>query len=160
MKSPCLTSKLGSPCSQFRALLLISALPSARPEPRTLSELGGSSPLQTDCLRCSLHCLPLVLCFLPVSSYSGQLKDLNFFLSVPNVLMIPHWEDKAPFIPVFWHFNLFATFPFLSPFPFSLSLSYLACFFAIWPYLLIDLLFYITSQGEQNFFFSILIVFV
>lgn len=106
MKNPGLTSKLGSRCSQHRALLLISALPLVLPEPRTLSELLGSSPRQTDCLRCSLHCLPAVLCSLSpsLSPYPGQQKDFGFFLPIPNVLVIPYWEGKVPFIPVFLTF--------------------------------------------------------
>lgn len=100
MKSPCLTSKLSSHCAQHRALLLISALPLAVPAPRTPSELEGSSPLQTDCLRCSLHCLPGVLCFLPVSVLPRSAEGLEL-LTVPNVLIKAYWKSKSPFIPVF-----------------------------------------------------------
>lgn len=130
MKSPCLTRELGCRCSQHRALLFITALPSALPEPRAPSELEGSSPLQTDCLR--VACMISLGSYASprLSSYPGQLKDFSFFLPVPNVLVIPYWKGKAPFIPVFWHFHLSATFPSLSPFPFSLGLPYLAC---LWP---------------------------
>lgn len=54
-------------CSRHQVLVLISALPLALPEPRAQSELEGSSPLQTGCLRRSLHRLPGVLCFPSVS---------------------------------------------------------------------------------------------
>lgn len=54
-------------CSRYQVLVLISALPLALPEPRAQPELEGSSPLQTGCLRCSLHCLPGVLGFPSVS---------------------------------------------------------------------------------------------
>lgn len=114
------------------------------------------------CLRCSSHCLPVLLCFLPSLFLLRSAEGLQLLLMVPNVLIIPYWRGKAPFIPVFWCFNLFATFPFLSPFPLSLSLSYLACFLPsglICPLISFIFIFY-NLRRRIEFLFSALIAFV
>lgn len=160
MKNPCLTSRLGSRSSPHRALLLISTLPLALLEPRTPSKLEGSSLLQTDCLRCSLHCLPGVLCFLPVSlptevswrtsaSFSQSLMSSKYLTGKAGLLLYLSFD-----ILIYLLLSLF------SHLFVSLSLSYLAC---LLPSDLVSSLifyFYIFKLARwTKFLFAILIAF-